>query len=335
MLRIMVKNIRRVLSVLLLFAICLTMASCAKVGAFDINKKTVMTVDGKEVTYDEYKFFYYYSATLYGLETTDWTKEENLNKLKADAEYEIRSKYAIKKLCDYYEIKLTREDKKYINELMQSYIDLKEGKAAFREWLLDNRMTGTLFRDNTEVMEIYDGYLYDVLATGIHDIIKLDKDTVTQDVKDNFYRYTQILVKFKEGELTDAKRTEIEAALAEIKAGADFYEVADEYSSWGVNAEKGEYIPPNGYTYVEVEAALEKLEIGEMSEIIESDVGFHILMRLAPDEEYIANNYDLFVTNSIVSRYRKYLDKIASELTVEYTEYGKTLTFETLIRKEE
>ena len=102
-----------------------------------------------------------------------------------------------------------------------------------------------------------------------------------------------------------------------------------------MNAEKGEYIPPNGYTYVEVEAALEKLEIGEMSEIIESDVGFHILMRLAPDEEYIANNYDLFVTNSIVSRYRKYLDKIASELTVEYTEYGKTLTFETLIRKEE
>lgn len=311
------------------------MTSCAKVGAFDINKKTVMTVDGKNVTFDEYKFFYYYSAMSYGLETTDWTKEENLNKLKSETEYEIRSKYAIKKLCDYYEIELTRDDKKYINELMQSYIDLKEGKDGYREWLLDNRMTGTLFRDNTEVMEIYDGYLYDVLATGIHDIIKLDKATVTQDVKDNFYRYTQVLIKLEEGELMDGKRADIEAALAEIKAGADFYEVADRYSSWGVDEKKGEYIPPNGYTYVEVEEALEKLDIGEISEIIESDVGFHILMRLAPDEEYIDANYDLFVTNSVVSRYRKYLDKVADELTVEYTEYGKTLAFDILIKREE
>ena len=331
----MVKNIKRALSVLLLLTVCLATVSCAKVGAFDINKKAVMTVNGKNITFDEYKFFYYYSATSYGIETTDWTKEENLDKLKADTEYEIRSKYAIKTLCEYYEIELTRDDKKYINELMQSYIDIKEGKTAYREWLLDNRMTGTLFRDNTEVMDIYDGYLYEVLSTGIHDIIKLDKTTVTQDVRDNFYHYTQILIKLDEGELTDAKRADIEAALAEIKAGADFYEVADKYSSWGVNAEKGEYIPPNGYTYPEVEEALESLDIGEMSEIIESDVGYHILMRLAPDEEYIDANYDLFVTDSTVSRYRKYLDKVANELTLEYTEYGKTLTFEVLIKREE
>lgn len=331
----MVKNMIRVLSVVLLLAMCLTMVSCTKVGAFDINKQTVMTVDGKKVTYDEYKFFYYYAAVTLGLETTDWTKEENLAKLKAEAEYEIRSKYAIKKLCDDYEIKLTRDDKKYINELMQSYIDIQEGKTAYREWLLDNRMTGTLFRDNTEVMEIYDGYLYEVLSTGIHDIIKVDKATVTQDVRDNFYHYTQVLIKLEEGELTDVKRAEIEAALAEIKSGADFYEVADEYSSWKVDAKKGEYIPPNGYTYPEVEEALEKLEIGEMSEIIESDVGYHILMRLDVDEEYINSNYDLFVTDSCVSRYRKYLDKVAEELTLEYTDYGKTLTFEALIKREE
>lgn len=331
----MVKNMIRVLSLVLLLVMCISMVSCAKVGTFDINKQTVMTVNGKKITYDEYKFFYYYAAVTLGLETTDWTKEENLAKLKAEAEYEIRSKYAIKTLCDEYGIELTRDDKKYVNAIMQDYIDIQEGKAAYREWLLDNRMTGTLFWDNTAVMEVYDGYLYDVLSTGIHDIIKVDKATVTQDVRDNFYHYTQVLIKLEEGELTDVKRADIEAALAEIKSGADFYEVADEYSSWKVDAKKGEYIPPNGYTYPEVEEALEKLGIGEMSEIIESDVGYHILMRLAPDEDYISTNYEIFATDSTVSRYRKYLDKVAEELTLEYTDYGKTLTFETLIKREE
>ena len=331
----MIKNIRRVLSAVLLLVMCISMVSCAKVGTFDVNKQTVMTVNGKKITYDEYKFFYYYAAMTMGLETTDWTKEENLAKLKAEAEYEICSKYAIKKLCADYGIKLERDDKKYVNEYVQNWIDYKEGKSAYREWLLDNRMTGTLFWDNTAVMEVYDGYLYDVLSTGIHDIIKLDKTTVTEDVRDNFFHYTQVLIKLEEGELTDVKQAEIEAALAEIKGGADFYDVADKYSSWKVDAKKGEYIPPNGYTYPEVEEALKKLDVGEMSDIIESDVGYHILMRLAPDEEYISANYEVFVTDSCVSRYRKYLDKVADEFVIEYTDYGKTLTFETLIKREE
>lgn len=330
----MVKNIGRVLSVLLIFAICLTMISCAKVGAFDINKKAVMTLDGKNVTFDEYKFFYYYSAKSYGIETTDWTKEENLAKLKSEAEDAIRSKYAIKKLCDYYEIELTRDDKKYINELMQSYIDFEEGKEGYREWLLDNRMSGTQFRDNTEIMEIYDVYLRELLFTGIDNIIKVDKATVTQDVMDNFYRYTQILIKFDQNDLSLENRADIEAALAEINAGKDFYEVAEEYSEWLVNAEKGEYSTA-GKTIIEVEEAIKELEIGEMSGIIESDVGLHILMRLPLDRDYVDSNYDLFVTDSATRRYHEYLDKIANELTLEYTEYGKTLTFDVLTRREE
>ena len=332
--RKMVKNIRRVLSVLLLFVICLTMVSCTKVGAFDINKKTVMTVDGKKVTFDEYKFFYYYSAMSYGLETTDWTKEENLAKLKAETEDAIRSKYAIKKLCDYYEIELTRDDKDYINELMQSYIDAEEGKKGYRDWLLDNRITGTQFRDNTEVMEIYDVYLRELLFTGLDNIIKVDKATVTQDVKDNFYRYTQILIRFDQGDFSLENRADIEAALAEINEGADFYAVAEKYSEWMVDAEKGEY-STEGKTIIDVEEAIAKLEVGEISDIIESEVGLHILMRLPLDEEYIDANYDLFVTDSATRRYHEHLDKVAKELTIEYTEYGKSLTFDILTKREE
>lgn len=331
----MVKNnIRRALSLVLLLAICLAMASCAKVGAFDINKRVVMKVDGKNVTFDEYKFFYYYSAMSYGIETTDWTKEENLSKLKAEAEDAIRSKYAIKKLCDYYDIKLSRDDKDYVDELMQSYIDTEEGEKGYREWLLDNRTTGTQFRNNVEVMELYDVYLRELLFTGIDNVIKVDKATVTQDVKDNFYRYTQILIRFDQGDLSLENRADIEAALAEINGGADFYEVAETYSEWLVNAQKGEY-STEGKTIIEVEEAIKELEIGEMSGIIESEVGLHILVRLPLDEEYIDDNYDLFVTDSATRRYHEHLDKIANELALEYTEYGKTLTFDILTKREE
>ncbi len=338
-------KIKRIVSVLLFAAVCLSLFSCAKTGTFDVNKKTVMTVNGEKVTYDEYKFYYYSAAyNVFGLESTDWTDSKNLEALKTEAEYAIRCKYAIRKLCDLYDIELTRDDKKDIDAIMQYYIDEQGGKDEYRKWLKELRTTGTVFRDYLEIYGLMtDGYLYggqyewylsELLFTGYDNVIKVDVESVTDDVKKNFYRYTQIFIEFDENDVWSENRAEIDEALAKINGGADFYDVAKEYSEWTADVEKGQW-GTAGQLLVEIEKAVGGLEVGEMSGVIESDIGHHIILRLPIDDDYISANIDDMTVDSASRRYNEYIEKTAKELTVEYTEYGNSLTFDLLTSKEE
>lgn len=328
-------RIKKAISILLLLPICLALFSCANVGTFDINTKTVMKVNGVKISYDEYKSYYYAAAGLYfDMENTDWNDSANLEKLKAETEYLIRCDYAVRRLCDLYDIEPTKDDKEYLDDLIQYYMDLQGSEEAYRKWLAEERMTGTVFRSMTELTEIYEPYLAELLFTGYGDIIKMDKNTVIEDVKANFYRYTQIFIKLDEKDIKSENLAKIEEALAKINSGADFYEVAKEYSEWGTDAALGEYSTA-GKTLFEVEKAANELEIGEISGIVETDKGYHIVMRLALDNDYIEANSDDFTLDSASRRYNEYLDKTALELEIEYTDYGSSLEFSALMSKEE
>lgn len=336
--------IKRILSTALAVILCLALVSCSSVGTFDVNTKTVMKINGEKVTYDEYKFYYYQAAyTVFGIEDTDWTDSKNLEALKAEAEHAIRCKYAIKKLCDLYGIELTKDDKADIDVIMQSFIDEQGDEASYRAWLKSMRTTGTQFREYLEIYGLaiggylyggqYEGYLTDLLYIGYDGIIKVDRDTIISDVKENFYRYTQIFVQFDEKDVWSENRELINEALEEINAGEDFYEVAKKYSEWTKDTEKGQW-GTEGSLIEEIEKAVMALEVGEMSGVFESTEGHHIVLRLPIDDEYINENFDDLAYDSATRRYNEYIEKVAGELTVEYTSYGNSLTFSELISEE-
>lgn len=97
-----------------------------------------------------------------------------------------------------------------------------------------------------------------------------------------------IIIRKPEEEGADAgamqARQQAEQALREINDGASFEEVAARYSEDDKSKQQGGYIGffgINRYNKVFEEAAFALSEDGEVSEVIESPVGFHILKRIS------------------------------------------------------
>lgn len=141
----------------------------------------------------------------------------------------------------------------------------------------------------TEVGQIYP----EIVKTryGYHIIKVTDKNKRIPQI-----RVSHILVDFKNdsGAVdTVAARAKIDSALAKLKAGEDFAKVADEYSEDPGSKQKGGdlgYIARRS-TVREFDEAAFKLEVGQISDVIKTAYGFHIL-KLTDKKSYPAFEQD-------------------------------------------
>ncbi len=331
----MKKKICLILSFILLAG---ALVSCAKLGSYSINDRTVMKVGGVKVSYDMYKFCYNMSLSEMG-EDFDASTEENRIKLQKATEESIRLYCMQNILFDKYGIKLTSDDEKAIDAEIQSYIDEQDGMDGYEKWLSENYTSGKFFRDQLARIYYLDPYLRTVLFTGLDDIIKMDDDTVRTDVEQNFYRYTQIFVAVGENDDYLTKRMKIDSAYDALEAGTAFSAVALQYSEWTVNTERGVYTT-KGEKLLAIEEAALALEAstgineGKYSEVVQSEEGFHIIKRLIMDNTYITEHLDELGYISATRRYNEYIREQAELLTVETTEYFQSISHEDWIEVE-
>ena len=313
----MIRIFKRVTVIALALALVVTaLASCGGAGAFSDDERTVMTLSDYKVTYDEYRYFYYNCMLDMG-EDFDYRDDSQMETLKKNVESALRKRYAIKQLCEKYKRTLSKAEKKEMDAFIEEYITDLGGKDKYKQALRERRMTGDVFRDQYALTYYYDVKLRDLLFTGYDNVIPVDDKTVKQDVLDNFYHYTQIFIPFNSGSNYVENQAYAEEALGKLKAGESFDEVAAKYSQWTVDFRVGVYS-----TYGEKLEMIEKtaleLEEGQFSDVIFTSEGHHIIKRLPLEEEYIDKNLDTLLTVSATRRYNEMLDKVASELTVEY-----------------
>ena len=73
------------------------------------------------------------------------------------------------------------------------------------------------------------------------------------------------------------------------------------------------------------EAAAFALGEGEVSEVVESDDGFHILLRLPKDESYITAHFDELKSQYQNAQFYAKIDARAAKLTVTEADYVRAL----------
>lgn len=342
----MKNTVKKALSLILIMSLSVTfLFSCSgKVGAFSENKKTVMEIEGHKISYDEYRYFYYNCMLDMG-DGSDFTKPETLELLKTRTENALRRKYAVISYCDKYEIELSKNDKKEINQFVSEYIESLGGKDKYENALLLRRMTGDVFRSHYEFL-YYDLYLRELLFTGYENVIKVDDQTVKSDVLANFYRYTQIFIPFDSGDSYSDNLELANEAYQKLVGGADFAEVAKEYSEWTGDVNKGVYTT-KGEKLLQIEETALALGEGEYSQVIFTSEGHHIIKRLPLEEAFIDDNLaeypDCLVLESDRSlalryisatrRYNELIEKTATELNVSYKKYYGKLSHGQLVTK--
>ena len=316
-------KIKKITSVfLLILATAIVLCGCSAKGGFSVNKKTVCTVGGSyKVTMDEYKYFFYtHMQDLSISGDDDFSSGEGFEKVKGYTESSLKRKTVIMTLVDKYGIELTDEDRVKINDYVGSQIEEQGGEDAYRDWLLDNRLTGDIFRSQVELTFFYDVYLRDLLSTGIDNIVVMTPDAIYEDVKNNFYRYSQIFLRLDPGENSLDLEADIKEAYEKLESGVSFEKVAEEYSEWNISAEKGTYAA-KGEKDMLLEETVLSLESGKYSEVVASTEGYHIFLRMDIDDGYVRENLELFEDQSFARRYLEYISAESEKLAVEYTDY--------------
>ena len=117
-------------------------------------------------------------------------------------------------------------------------------------------------------------------------IILADDRTLLEDIPKNFYRATHILIMNDEGDDPAENKALAEQILSRIRAGEDFETLKEEYGEdQGVEGNTDGYYFTHGQMIQSFENAVKSLQLGEISDIVESVYGYHIIQRLPLEDE--------------------------------------------------
>ncbi len=257
-------------------------------GRNRIKSEVVMTVNKHKVYKDEFEYYLYdminYYSQYYGADY--FANDASFKDLKDYVKQYLEEHYVVYTWAESSGFKLTDEmvaaNKEAIDKIRANY----ETEEEFQTVLANNHMTEDLYLRFLNTDAVISAFS-NALSSGESLYHVTDEELPVAIDSLGIYGAKHILILSVE----DETENEVKKALAQtlyerLVAGEDFDTLMKEYSE-----DEGLETYPNGYTFGPNEMVEEfyegtkALEIGEFSEPVESDYGWHIIMRIEPDNE--------------------------------------------------
>ncbi len=230
---------------------------------------------------------------------------------------ELKRIGAIFSLAEEHGVSLEKEERKAVEAELEATIENFGGKEKFEEGLAEYNMTRELYVSLSQ-MNSLEIALRTYVTDEVSGVIKSDDETVESDIAENFIAAKQILIANDEGDDVDENRALAADILAKLAAGQDFDALAEEYGEDdSMDITYGRYFT-DGMFPEAFENAAKRLAVGEMSELIESEVGFHIILRMPIDDAYIDENFNTLRYYYLNRTFNEILEERAGELNVVY-----------------
>ncbi len=333
------KLIKKAIAFAILIAICVAFIFAVN---YAINKykeqkyldsygMTAMEIGTYKATYDVYRYFYLnYRDEL----AAEYTVDQKVNTSALDAAVRARTAEALRGLYGTvalgsdYGITISDGDiiaaaETYITALKQNYED---NKKSYEKDLAASYMTEKVFEFLMRVDALEDK-LFTVLVSEGGEIEDNDERVLEIIMGNDFVRVKQIFIENDKGESVESNRILAAEALEKYKGGESFDTLIGKYS-------EDFSMPLGGYYFTreemidEFESAAFALLENEVSEVIESNDGFHIILRLPKDSAYIDEHFqDLKSQYQSATFYAK-LKSRANMLSAVETEYVRSLSYE-------
>ena len=328
------KRILKAVSIALLICTLLGFASCGGAELPPEDDRTVATVNGKHnITYDLYKYFYLNYAASYDKKDFEGDKRlETEAEIRTLCENALKNVFAVVDLAMEYGITVDDASVKDTVKLkVEEAIDQFGSKGEYASALGAFYMTDSVFRFMMAV-DACEDELYAVLTTGLG-VIDNSDETVMNAIKgDEFIRIVQVLVAHDNG-FSDAKNKETaEKVLRLAKEGEDFDKLIANYSNDYSMTQDGYYFT-YGYMLDEIEEAAFDLKINEISQIVETENGYHIIKRLEKDDNFLATNYASLKAQYESCKFYGLIDERAEKLTVTLNELADEIDHNLLVEE--
>lgn len=293
--------------------------------------QAAITVGEYTVNYDLYRYFYLnYSDEL----RAQHTENGNVNTAALDAHIRahiaeaVCGLYGTVSLADDYGITPSDGDVRaaaieYVDAIKAYY---KENKLDFAAELSANYLTEDMFIFLMSLDSLEDK-LFAALVQDGGAIEDDDEKLLTILAGDEFVRAKQIFIENDKGESVDDNRAIAEEALAAYLDGEPLDTLIGRYS-------EDLAMPVDGYYFTRMEmieafeTAAFALRDGEVSPVVESEEGFHIILRLPKDEAYLQENFADLKSQYQTSAFYRMIDARADALRATETAYVRGLSYE-------
>lgn len=268
----------------------------------DLDKEVLVTIEGVPISAAAVKYANVACRQYRGV--TDNVDEETLASINQEIDEFYLLNTAILKLGEKYNLSVTEE---YFNENVVSYIDyIKQMYGEQFETILSDyyKQTPLFFAENMVYNLGYETlYNYLLGPDGVSEKKQEVYDSTIAQMKENDYvRAKHILISFPDDIEKDENGNVVESAKAEtlaranevldkVNAGEDFDELIKTYGE-----DPGTESNPDGYFFTkgEMVEAFEKttyaLNEGEVSGLVETPFGYHIIKKLSIEDPAVANS---------------------------------------------
>lgn len=302
----------------------------------------VMTVNGDEVCADEYAGYMLYNMAYYANMYAQFGMADVWNDEYAAATLgssmpqaaKDQSVYARVVLQKFNELglKLTYDQEKQMTQLRQDTID-SMGYDAFAKQIANFGFSDQSYNNFMYISQCYNAlneYYYGENGANVPS----DED-LRQYFADNYIAAKHILISTVDSTTGETVRTDEEAKaeaqkiLDRINAGEDYDALMNEYSE-----DPGLAGNPDGYIFTEGDMVTEfydgakALAEDEVSGLIKSDYGYHIIKRVPLDVDGQFENYKGMLTTAVAGTMDDLLTQWMQEADVQTTETYDEITYQ-------
>lgn len=303
--------------------------------------ETVLTVNGDAVTADEYSGYMLYNMQYYAsmyaqMGLTDlWSNEDMAKSLGASmpeaAEQQAIYARVVMQKFNELGLKLSYNEQKEMASVRRNSI-ANTTKDAYL-----NQIAQFGFSDQTYQNFMYISQCYQALNDyyfGENGVNTPSDEDIQKYYEDNYITAKHILITTVDPASGETKRTDEEAKkeaqsiLDRINAGEDFDTLMNQYSE-----DTGLSNNPNGYTFTEGQMVTEfydgakALAEDEVSELVKSRYGYHIIKRVKLDDSQL-DNFKSDIISAISGSMDELLQQWMDEAQVETTDLYSTITYE-------
>jgi len=296
-------------------------------NAAGTDENFVMKIDGEPIYYDEYRYFFIRDK--YMLDQGDdsvWENEGYKDILKKRVENDVKVYRASQLVGDDLGIKMTNEEIAAVDAQIKAAIESLGGEEQYKQQLEQNDLTEELYK-KLLTAQTFQNKIYNALYGENGSDTVSDKDAEEQ-YRGNYVRVKHILIKADASDLEE-KRKEATAILERARSGEDFQSLVDEYGE-----DPGMAANPDGYYFTinemvkEFEDASFALKVDEISDLVQTVHGFHIIKRLEITDEYIKENLDNIKSNIYEQKFSDLIMSKFDKITVEYGDIYDSLSID-------
>jgi len=341
------KSLRKIILLILAFILSASLFSCSVpeekyilVNGEKLVPEYVLKVNGENVSFDEYRYFYLSVLSTYDI--TSSTKEE-LETIKSEVLDYILANYAANISANEFNITLTETEKNDVDVSLDSMKDRYGNDDDFEKALKANYLTEELYKSFLSKQTLQNKLFNHLFSEG--GPLAYDDNKYREYFEENYICISHIFLEYGKNEnMTECEET-YQNALAlkdRIDNGEDFFSLVTEY---GKDEEMKKH--PNGYYIKEgimsetfFSTAL-NLEIGETSDVYCGNNGIYLIKRLPITEEGMANEkeaalfgyYDAndnWFPGAYESDFVKYCKEKAATLQVEFNDCYSVIAPDTI-----